>query len=263
LTNPAKFISSPTNPLVQETTRIGESAKVRRTLRQTLIDGPHLVAAFMAQKGTARTLVASESGLQNDEVAQLFERCPARRRVVFSDRIFARVSPVASPVGLLAVIDIPDDPMPAASSDDAVFLDGIQDAGNVGSILRTAAAAGIRRIGASTGTADLWSPRVLRAGMGAHFGLALSSDLSVTDIATNAGCQVIVADGHAKTSIFDVDLRGPGIWIFGGEGEGASPDTLAAATLEVSIPMALGTESLNVAAAAAICLFEQARQRRR
>ncbi|MSQ21314.1 MAG: RNA methyltransferase [Betaproteobacteria bacterium] len=262
MTKPAKFISSPTNPLVQEIARLAESAKLRRTLQQTLIDGPHLVAAFAARHGTAHTLAASESGLQNEEAAQLFERCKARRRVVFSDRLFERVAPVASPVGLLAIIDIPPAPPPAPLLSDAVFLDGIQDAGNVGSILRTAAAAGMQRIAASTGTADFWSPRVLRAGMGAHFDLALISNQLVTDAVKNAGGQVIVATGHARLSIYDADLRAPGLWIFGGEGAGVSATAQAAATLAVSIPMASGSESLNVAAAAAICLFEQARQRR-
>ena len=262
LTDPAKFISSPTNALVQEIVRLGESAKLRRTQQQTAIDGPHLVAAFAARQGIAHTLVASESGLQNDEVAQLFERCKARRRVVFSDRIFERVSPVESPVGILAVIDIPPDASTAAPAADSVFLDGIQDAGNVGSILRSAAAAGMKRISASTGTADFWSPRVLRAGMGAHFDLALASNQRLADEVKAAPGQVIVATGHAGINLYDADLRAPGIWIFGAEGAGVSSEALAAATMTVSIPMVTGSESLNVAAAAAICLFEQARQRR-
>jgi RNA methyltransferase, TrmH family len=262
LTDPAKFISSPANALVQEITRIGESAKVRRTQRQTLIDGPHLVATFAAHENSAHTLVASESGLQSQEVAELFERCPARRRVVFSDRLFARVSPVASPVGLLAIIDIPGESAAIGFTRDAIFLDGIQDAGNVGSILRTAAAAGIQRVVASTGTADLWSPRVLRAGMGAHFGLDLSVNRRVADAVGTTGRQVIVANADATASIYETDLRAACLWIFGSEGEGVSPEAQAMATQTVSIPMSAGTESLNVAAAAAICLFEQARQRR-
>lgn len=242
--------------------RIGASAKERRIHARTLIDGPHLVRAYAAQVGSVKTLIASESGLRNDEVAGLFERCHADRRVVFSDRVFERVSPVAHPVGLLALIAIPVDNPDPAPWPDGVLIDAIQDAGNVGSILRSAAAAGIARVATGEGSADVWSPKVLRAGMGAHFNLTLHAGQALTAIARMATGNVIVASGDAGASIYDLDLRSPSIWIFGAEGQGVSSELRAIAAVEARIPMAPGAESLNVAAAAAICLFEQARQRR-
>ncbi|MFN0303959.1 MAG: TrmH family RNA methyltransferase [Burkholderiales bacterium] len=200
--------------------------------------------------------------MRNPEVASLFEQCRADRRYIFSDRVFERVSPVESPVGLLAIIAIPTAASPRKPWTDGVLLDAIQDAGNVGSILRITAAAGVRCVATAKGSADLWSPKVLRAGMGAHFSLDLHSHDELTEIATRAAGAVIVGASDANQSLYDVDLRGPVVWTFGAEGQGVSAAMRALATMEVRIPMAVGSESLNVAAAAAICLFEQARQRR-
>ncbi len=119
-----------TNALVQEIARIGSSAKERRIHQRTLIDGPHLVQMFSARGGSADVLVASESGMRNPEVASLFEQCRADRRVIFSDRVFERVSPVESPVGLLAIIAIPAPASPKEPWTDGVLLDAIQDAGS-------------------------------------------------------------------------------------------------------------------------------------
>ena len=263
MTRAPKFISSATNALVQELTRLGSSPKERRTCGLTLIDGPHLVRAYATQGMSARTLIASESGLGNEEVASLFEQCRADRRAVLSDRLFERVSPVATPTGLLAVIGIPPMAPDSLSWSDGVLLDAIQDAGNVGSILRSTAAAGIARVATAPGTADVWSPKVLRAGMGAHFSLSLNTGLALTEIARHVTGHIIVASGDGARSIFDVDLRAPSVWVFGAEGRGVSPELRGLANVTVHIPMARGIESLNVGAAAAICLFEQARQRRR
>ncbi len=262
MTRAARHISSVTNALVQEIARIGSSAKERRIHQRTLIDGPHLVQMFSARGGCADVLVASESGMRNPEVASLFEQCPADRRVICSDRVFERVSPVESPVGLLAIIAIPAPASPKEPWTDGVLLDAIQDAGNVGAILRITAAAGIRRVAIAKGSADAWSPKVLRAGMGAHFGLSIHSHDDLSEIATMVAGAVIVGSSDATRSLYDVDLRGPVVWTFGAEGQGVSAAMRALATMEVRIPMAPGSESLNVAAAAAICLFEQARQRR-
>ncbi len=243
--------------------RLGTSSKERRACGLTLLDGPHLVRAYAVQGGSAKTLIASESGLSNVEVASLFGQCRADKRAIFSDRIFKRVSPVASPTGLLAVIAIPTLPPGPSRWSDAVVLDAIQDAGNVGSILRSAAAAGIERVATAPGCADVWSPRVLRAGVGTHFRLLIHSGLMFSEIAEKVAGNIVVASGDGSISIFDIDLRAPTVWVFGAEGQGVSAEVRALAKVTVHIPMAPGVESLNVGAAAAICLFEQARQRRR
>ena len=137
-----------------------------------------------------------------------------------------------------------------------VFLEGIQDAGNVGAILRSAAAFGIRDAVLGQGCADAWSPKVLRAAMGAHFSMhiAESTDLAV-DI-NHFGGTIVCTVPRGGVAISAADLSGRIGWIFGAEGQGVSDALAARATLKVSIPMSGSAESLNVAAAAAICFYQ-------
>jgi TrmH family RNA methyltransferase len=148
-----------------------------------------------------------------------------------------------------------------ALDSDIVYLDGVQDPGNVGTLLRTAAAAGITTVIAGPATAFVWSPRVLRAAMGAHFALHLSDDTPLTEVRQRFGGEVLAAD-PAGDDLYAADWgRGRTLWIFGSEGQGLSADARAAASRCLRIPLAAGVESLNVAAAAAVCLFEQRRRR--
>jgi TrmH family RNA methyltransferase len=138
-------------------------------------------------------------------------------------------------------------------------MDGIQDAGNVGAILRSAAAFGIRHAVLGKGCADAWSPKVLRAGMGAHFAMALLEGDLAGAIGRFAGklCCTVPRGGAALT---EADLSGRIGWLFGSEGQGVSNALTARADLKLSIPMPGGAESLNVAAAAAICFYELSRR---
>ena len=151
--------------------------------------------------------------------------------------------------------------VPAAPAIDAVaasvVLDRLQDAGNVGSILRSAAALGVAQVLALKGTAALWSPKVLRAGMGAHFALHLIEGLDETAL---AGLRVplVGTSSHGGSLLRDAALPRPCAWVFGHEGQGVSAALQARCTLTVRIPQPGGEESLNVAAAAAICLYESA-----
>jgi len=142
-----------------------------------------------------------------------------------------------------------------------VVLDRVQDAGNVGSILRSAAAFGFRQVLALEGTASLWSPKVLRAGMGAHFALALIENRrpEALEVLT---LPLIGTSSHAEEDIVDAALEWPCAWLFGNEGAGASIAVQQRCARVVRIPQPGGEESLNVAAAAAICLWESARGRR-
>lgn len=253
-------VTSADNPLVKRLVRLVGSSRERRRSGMCVLDGPHLVDAFSRSGATAEALVASDAGLARGEVRALFERVPAHDRIVLPDRLFAQVAAVATPVGILASVRVPDHGELPEPLEECVVLDAIQDNGNVGSILRTAAAAGIRRAIALSNTAFLWSPRVLRAGMGAHFGMQLHEGLSRERLA-RARSQLLVASGAGEADLYTLDLRKPTIWVFGNEGAGVDATLAQQAAHRVRIPMAAGTESLNVAAAAAICLFEQMRQR--
>ena len=144
----------------------------------------------------------------------------------------------------------------------SVLLDDVQDPGNVGTIMRTAVAAGVSNVYLSHGCADVWSPKVLRAAMGAHFQVRVSSDVDLLQLLERHAGKIVVTDLVARQSLYDVDLRGPVCMIFGNEGAGVSEPLKAVAGEKVLIPMPGKIESLNVAAAAAICLFERVRQLR-
>ncbi|MBI5109636.1 MAG: RNA methyltransferase [Rhodocyclales bacterium] len=225
-----------------------------------LADGIHLVSVCLERKAALSQLLISETGTRNREISALLKRASDTERLTLSDTLYREITGISSPVGIAAVIDIPppeNGPLPG----DAVLLDAVQDAGNVGAILRTAAAAGIRDVLLGPGCAGAWSMRVLRAAQGAHFSLAIreQADLSVALAESAALSIATVASGGVD--VYDVDLAGPVLWLLGNEGAGLSAPLVAAAGMRARIPLAGGTESLNVAAAAAIVLFEMRRQR--
>lgn len=257
-----KRIASRENALYKSLVRLASSSRARREHRAAILDGPHLVAAFRASGGTAETLVASESGYARGEIRALFDEAPARARVLLADRLFDSLAQVATPTGILAVVATPEPSALPEVLETCLMLEGIQDPGNLGSILRTALAAGVRQVFLAPGCVFAWSPKVLRAGQGAHFGLSIHESVPLAALAPRFPGKVIATDSHAAASVFDLDLAGPIAWLFGSEGGGVSPALAAHASVRVQIPMPGGAESLNVAAAAAVCLFEQVRQRR-
>ncbi len=137
-----------------------------------------------------------------------------------------------------------------------VFLEGIQDPGNVGAILRSAAAFGVQQVVLDPGCADPWSPRALRAGMGGHFALQIAETRDLAREIDAFKGTVACTVPRGGVALGDSPFERSWAWIFGAEGRGLSEETIRRADLRVTIPMAAGTESLNVAAAAAICLYE-------
>jgi RNA methyltransferase, TrmH family len=257
-----KRIESRANPALKSLLALTRSVREQRRAGVALLDGPHLVEALGTAGLAARLLIASDSGLLNAEVAALFSEVAAAERWVLTDRLFAELSPVATPVGILAVVAVPAGQELPADLEDAVVLDRLQEPGNVGSILRSAAAAGVRRIIATPGTTYLWSAKVLRAGQGAHFQLAIHEGVPLQEIASRAVSGAILATRlDDAVDLYAIDLRGPCVWLFGNEGAGLDGTAAHIASRGVRIPMRATSESLNVAAAAAVCLFEQRRQR--
>ena len=183
----------------------------------------------------------------------------AARVVVLPTQLFASISTLESPARVGWLVDLP----PPPEIDPLVMtlvLDRVQDAGNVGSILRSASAFGVRQVLALKGTASLWSPKVLRAGMGAHFGLALREGLEIEAL---AGLRVplIATSSQGALTLPEARLPDPCAWVLGHEGQGVGEELLARCALELRIPQPGGEDSLNVAAAAAVCLYESARRR--
>jgi RNA methyltransferase, TrmH family len=178
---------------------------------------------------------------------------------VLSDAMFAEVSPVATPVGILALIATPQ-PKVVSTPTFCLLLEDVQDPGNLGSILRSAAAAGVETAWLSSGCADAWSPKVLRGGMGAHFVMTIAEHANLSEKVTGFTGLTVATCLDAQRSLYDLDLTGPVALLLGNEGAGLSAKLLATANARVRIPMPGRMESLNVAAAASICLFERVRQ---
>ncbi len=242
--------SSRDNALVKELKRLaGDNAAYRR-LGRVWLEGDHLCRAALARGVRPAVAVFSES-LWPTAPAEWRRAAP--RNVVLADALFADISALESPAAMGFVLDWPAPPevLPGVPT---VVLDRVQDAGNVGSILRSAGAFGFRQVIALKGSAALWSPKVLRAGMGAHFGLRL---IESADEAALDGLQVplVVTSSHLGQDLHHSRVPMPCAWVMGHEGQGVSPALAARAALAVRIPQPGGEESLNVAAAAAICLY--------
>lgn len=253
-----KLIQSRDNAFFKSLKRLAESGRERRKTGQTLLDGVHLVEAYEAVFGSVETLVVTESALNGGEIAAFVEN---RETVVLADSLMRDLALVDTPSGLLAVVKMPSASVTVNRENDAILLDNVQDPGNVGTLLRTAAAAGIKQALLSPGCATAWSPKVLRAGQGAHFALAIHEDVDLAGFMAEYQGTTAVTTLDNATSLYEARWDGPLAWVFGAEGQGVRPELLAAARLRIRIPMPGAVESLNVAAAAAICLFEALRRK--
>jgi TrmH family RNA methyltransferase len=258
-------ITSRDNPRLKLFASLGSTPRGYRSGGQALLDGPHLFGCALDAGIELLDVCVSASGCENPEILALLERLPdGFSPACVPDPLFARLSPVDAPAGILARMAVLlSGEKPSAERETLIVLDSIQDPGNLGSILRTAAAAGIAFAWLTVGCARAWSPKALRAGMGAHFRLRIDEQVDVLEgLSAYRGKVVAAAAGEKSRMVFDANLGGSVAWIFGAEGQGVSDALLERADEILSVPMREGIESLNVGAAAAVCLFEQMRQRR-
>lgn len=256
-----KRIGSRDNPFFKSLLKLTSTPRARRDEGQTLLDGPHLLRAWLDAGQLPRHLVLNTTALDDAEIAGLHAACGDVPCSVLDDTLFKQLSELKTPNGLLALIDIP---RPATSTANfALLLEDIQDPGNLGSILRSAGAAGCDAVYLSQGCADAWSPRVLRAAMGGHFSLSINESSDLVEVASRFDGAVLAASLQASASLYECDLHGRLAFAIGNEGAGLSAGLQACATQRFIIPMPGKVESLNAAAATAVCLFEAARQRGR
>jgi len=248
-----KFISSRDNPYFKYLRKLADSSRQRHMAGKTLLDGWHLVDAYRQTIGEPETLILSQS------TANAYLAIGDTAAVVLSDGLFAELSPVKTPTGVLALVAFPV-PVAEKVPEFCLLLEDVQDPGNLGSLLRSAAAAGCDTAYLSTNCADPWSPKALRAGMGAHFALALRERADLVQIAAAFPGQVVATSLTGDHSLYEFDLTGPVAFVVGNEGAGISQELQEVASQRVRIPMPGAVESLNAAAAAAICLFERVRQ---
>ena len=242
-------IQSRDNAFVKDLRRLAHDSTAYRKQGRVWLEGDHLCRAALARGLAPAIAVFSESfwPLKPAQYAQA-----AIKIIVLADALFADISGLESPASMGFIIDLPvsaDLQMDGAT----VILDRVQDAGNVGSILRSASAFGFRQVVALKGSAALWSPKVLRAGMGAHFALSLIEGADLDDLIA-LRVPLLVTSSHAGDFLHQVALPWPCAWVMGHEGQGISPILEERAALRIRIAQPGGEESLNVAAAAAICL---------
>lgn len=260
-----KIIASRDNPLFKSLRKLATSGRERRQSGQTLLDGLHLLQALLESGGKPDLLIFSERGLQRTEIAHWLENCPPALahipRISLPDSLHDELAATETPSGILSRFSIPPAIDQADLRQNSVLLDGVQDPGNVGTLLRTALAAGFRQVLLSPDCAALWSPKVLRAAQGAHFSLSCleSADL-MAFMRDFQGTTLVTALAPDAVSLYESNWTLPVAWIFGSEGQGVQPALQAQASLRIRIPMPGQTESLNVGAAAAVCLFETLRR---
>jgi len=255
-----KSITSRDNPRYKLLARLADSSQARKREGLSLLDGVHLVSAYLEQVGVPDTLAVSDSGLAHAEIDTLLQAYEGEV-LQLPDSLFDSISQVEHGTGILAAAATPRPELPEVIEGDCLLIENLQDPGNLGSLLRSAAAAGVGSVLLSSGSVYAWSPKVLRSGQGAHFRLRIHEGLDLAEVLPRVRAPLLATSSHADRTLYDADLRGPVAWLLGNEGAGVSGQMLAAAALRVSIPMAAGVESLNVAAAGAICMFETLRQR--
>lgn len=273
-----RLIQSKSNVLIKEIHTHQEggrtAAKLRNESSKSLIEGIHLLESWMTHQPEAiQTIVTSPIYLQNIEISTLIAKFIEQRisndlempdLIVVEEEIAKGLTQMPQSPFLLAIIDVPEALSGVSTSLDIVILDGIQDAGNVGNILRTSAAAGITQVLVLSGTASIWSTKVLRAGMGAHPVLKFIECDDPVSYLSHLDMHILSTKLENATSLYEISstLIQPVAWVFGNEGAGVS-EWVSNLSRGVYIPQETQVESLNVASAAAICLFEMRRIRMR
>ena len=245
-------ITSAHNPLIKKLVQLSSKQSARTKNHLTILDGVHLTKEYLVKIGNPELCVVSE-GVKSAEVIGILTECYSRgvRIIEIPESLFMKISPVVDGVPKLIEIN------PLAET---LILENIQDPGNLGTILRSAAAFGVEQVICSIGTVSAWSPKVLRSGMGAHFELKIFEKRDLKSEISRFDIPVFATSLEADKSIYDENLNGPKVWIFGNEGSGVSEDIQKLATKKVKIPHSAKIESLNVAMAATVCLSESWRQ---
>ena len=270
MTSPPDIITSRDNALVKELRKLAQDGSAYRKGGRVWIEGEHLCEAAQAKGLKAEIAVISDQKqhLAGMEIAQ-----SATKKIVITDALMREISGLESASGIGLVLALPRDAAIDAAAR-SVILDRLQDPGNAGSILRSAAAFGYQQIIALSGTAALWSPKVLRAGMGAHFSLRIVEAASIEQLRPLQSAMAVTSS-HRGQYLHQFDSLSKNehsaqysrakladlAWIFGHEGQGVSAELEAMAQAHVRIAQPGGQESLNVAAAAAICLHASAAAR--
>lgn len=258
------MLTSTKNPLVKHLRKLHQ-AKVRRSQQQFLLEGTHLVQEALAVQHPLAVVCATPAWQQRYPALWKALEELSERQETLSEAVLAAMTTTVTPDGVVAIAYHRDPPEPSADCPSlGLALERLQDPGNLGTLIRTAAAASCDGLWVSQTSVDLEHPKVLRASAGQWFRLpkAICQDLPrQIQRWQRAGCQVLATGTQNARPYWEVDLCQPTVLVLGNEGAGLSAETLAAAGQTIAIPMAAAVESLNVGVAAAVILFEAQRQR--
>ena len=256
-------IASRQNSLVKKLRRLADNRRARLEDGLVLSEGDHLLRT-MLEAGVRPTLVVvAERATKSASLKPLLQLCQNVRLVSIADSVFDQIAPADAPTGVLALSPLPKPLQLPAVQVDTLVLEAVQDPGNVGSLIRTAVAAGVKQIVLSSGCADVWSPRCLRAAQGAQWLAQIYTDQSLPGFLQAYQGDVAATVLEGGQSLYVQRFTQPVAWLFGNEGQGLTPSLITLANRRLTIPMPGAMESLNVNAAAAVCLFEHVRQRQR
>lgn len=253
------YLESKDNPKIRHLRGLIEQNAYRKKQGQTVLEGTHLVLSWLDSKRPIKSIFTTEQAINHADFDRIAEQYQGAV-FILSESLYKDISTLGTSIACLAIVDLPSSSEALNFSEDTLILDNIQDPGNVGTLLRSAAAAGIEQVVCTKGSASLWSPRVLRAGMGAHFSLNTFENIALEDILTKFKIPVYATSSHQSENLYRKNLRKQCVWILGNEGQGVSEYALQHAEA-VAIPQPGGQESLNVAIAGSICFFEMVRQR--
>lgn len=261
-----KHIESAQNNQLKQLGKLLSQSKERRNTGLCVLEGIHLLQACLAAGQMPIHVFIPQNRLTHPEIQALISTLPTSCCTSVAPTLLGRIGSLKDADEVMTLIHIPKTNEFSENSrwhEDCVVLDRVQDPGNIGTVLRSAAASGVQNIVLGEGCADAYSPKVLRAAMGAHFLLNIQERVDLQDWQRHYTGRVLATALHENNnfSLYDVDLADTTAWIFGNEGSGVDEALLRTADATIRIPMLGQTESLNIAMAATICLFEQMRQR--
>ena len=254
-------ITSKDNPTIKSTHALLTQSRARKKMGKTVLEGTHLLDAYLSAGLTPETVIISESAYEYDEILSLLNHMGDCRLLVITDALYQYLSTLGASLPIMAIIPIPERTLTSAITGDCLIINGVQDNGNLGTLLRTASAVGFDTVICTQGSAHAYTPKSLRAGMGAQFSLTLYENISLDDVLTHVRTPLYATSSHSDALIYHTDLTAPVALIMGHEGQGVDERLLARASA-LTLPQPNGQESLNVGVAGSLCLYEILRQRR-
>lgn len=255
------IISSEQNPTIKLVKQLLTSNRQRKKSALTVIEGTHLIEACLNADYPIKQVLVAEHALEQKEVCELIKLCEQKQTSILTiaDNLYKNIRTLGTGIDIMAMIPITQVDLPTIH-EDCLILNDVQDSGNVGTLLRTAAAIGIQHIICTPATAKAWSPKVLRASMGANFSLTIYENIDISELLDKVQTPMMATSSHTEQTIYQADLSTPVAWVMGHEGQGVCTELLTHAK-PITIPQPNGQESLNVAIAGALCMYEMFRQR--